>query len=137
MKECHIAIKHRNQNSSPAMSPTIHCSVLSGAQGLEQLCCRATGSTELTRWPGYNGCCVDRPRCIRISSLERWVRPRHLTVISLMPSPHGSDPRGHQFLLVPCPGLWGLLTCPGVGPSALKVWLLSGILCSSGIGPLL
>lgn len=47
------------------------------------------------------------------------------------------DPRGYQFPLGRCPGLWGLPTCPEVGPSVLKVWLLTGILCSSGIGPLL
>lgn len=117
MKECHMAIKHQNQNSSPAMSPTMHHSVLSGAQGLEQLRCRATGSTELPRWPVYHGCCVDRPTCIRISSLERWVRPRHLTVISLMPSPHGLIPEATN-------SLWAAVLACGASWHALKLALL-------------
>lgn len=81
----------------------MHLSVLAGAQGMGQLGCRVTSGTEdapMTRMPQVLSAQAEMSR---MWSLEQWMRPRCLTALSLSPSPLGSDARGHQFLLVPCP----------------------------------
>ena len=61
MNEYNIAIKSPNQDSSPALSPTMYSQLLAAAQGVKQLGCRATRGTEdgpRTRCPLYRARCV-------------------------------------------------------------------------------
>lgn len=95
MNERHTVIKKPKQNSGPALSTTVHLSVLpgdrDGAAGLQG-----------HRWPRScpdgqevtDAVCTDRDAS-GMSSWEKWVRPGHLTTISFVPSPFGSGPRGH------------------------------------------
>lgn len=104
---------------------------------MEQVGRRAAGGPKGAPWPAGHRCCLHRLRCVRDvvpgEVGEARVSDNHLicTKPFWLWSQRPPIPSGP----LSWPG--GLLTCMAVGFSAFKVWLLAGILCSIGIGPLL